>query len=115
MIGGNEKRDLQKQRNRAAERVDRPVIILPVVFGEHHETFVALKGAADVVHPRCHLPLFVSLVFLHGIGFFVHRQNQQVHDQTDCDDGQPRIVEIFVHEYECDLNQELDRVYKNGV
>ena len=77
-----EKWDLQKKRHRTPERIDRLVIILPVVCLKHHVALVTLKCLLDVTDKRLHCFLSVTLFLLYGIGASVKRKEQKVYHQT---------------------------------
>ena len=92
LICRDKKRHLQKQRNRALERIRRLIVILPVIGLKHHKAFIPTEGFANVLDPRAHPCFLRSLRLLHGIRSPIQRQNQEVHDQTQHDDRKSRIL-----------------------
>ena len=109
MIGCDEERDLEQERDRSLQYVRLLVSDLPVVRRQHHEPFVALERLLDVVDPRLHPDRLIALLRLHRVGAAVQRQNQEVHRQAQKDNDKPRIADHVACQSENDLKQQFQR------
>ena len=82
VVGDNEERYLQKQRYRAAQHIQRAVVVLAVIGLQNHRALVAAKGFLDmgyaVVQPRLGQPFLL----LKRVGSAVKRQHKQIHRQA---------------------------------
>ena len=114
-VGGDEKRDLQKQRHRTAQNIRGLIVVLAVVGLQDHHLLVAAERLFDVRHAAVQAGLHVALLFLQRVGPHVERQHQKVHDQAQHDDGQAGVADHTVGVDIDDLKQKLQRLQQQGI
>ena len=114
-VGGDEKRDLQKQRHRTAQNVGGLVVVLAVVGLQDHHFLVAAERLFDVRHAAVQAGLHVALLFLQRVGPHIERQHQKVHDQAQHNDGQAGVADHAVGVDIDDLKQKLQRLKQQRI
>ena len=109
VVGRDEERDLQHERQRALERVEGLVVVLAVVGLEHHEALVAGEALFDMRHPGREPLLDLPLLCLDGVRAPVERQQQEVHRQAQREDRESRVIQNQVGQAVDELEDQLER------
>ena len=92
MVGRHKERDLQQKRERAAQRIDRLVVVDAIIGLEHHIPLVALECLFDMLYPRRQLQLPLMLLSLDRVGAVVEGQQQKIDAEAQREDRSAGIV-----------------------
>ena len=90
-VSRHKERNLQQQGKRTLQGVIRLIVILPVIRLENHEALVALEHPLDFIHTGFQPLSLETLLFLHGVCPSVQREDEEVNDQAQQNNGQSRI------------------------
>ena len=110
MVGCHKERDFQKERERAAQGIDRLIGVDAVIGLKHHIALVILEYLVDMLNTRGHLLVPIMLCSLDGIRAVIQGEQQEIETETQRNDGGAGIpVDNMKGDSVYDLKKQLQR------
>ena len=110
MVGRHKERNFQKERERAAQSIDRLIGVDAVIGLKHHIALVTLEHFVDVLNTRGHSLVPIMLCSLNGVCAVIQGEQQEIETETQRNDGGAGIpVDNVKGDSVYDLKKQLQR------